>query len=116
MQMDKDQGVVMLTNERLVFVGPVKSQEWKFDKLLMLSTNDDESDYFISVSNRKSTSGVRFDQYTGREFNRFLGAATAANEHGFEKVLDELANLKKQAIAEEPQLVLPSTQLSIESK
>jgi hypothetical protein len=83
MQMDKDQGVVMLTNERLVFVGPVKSQEWKFDKLLMLSTTDDESDYFISVSNRKSTSGVRFDVATGREFNRFLGAATAANEHGF---------------------------------
>lgn len=102
MQMDKDQGVVMLTNERLVFTGPVKSQEWKFDKLLMLSTSEDESDYYISVSNRKTNSGVRFDPATGREFNRFLGAATAVNEHGYEKVLDELESLKKQALAEEP--------------
>ncbi len=108
MQMDKDQGVVMLTNERLVFVGSVKSQEWKFDKLLMLSTTDDESDYFISVSNRKTTSGVRFDVATGREFNRFLGAATAANEHGFEKVLAELHSLKQQALTSEPTLALPA--------
>lgn len=113
MQMDKDQGVVMLTNERLVFVGPVKSQEWKFDKLLMLSTTDDESDYFISVSNRKSTSGVRFDVATGREFNRFLGAATAANEHGFAKVLDELESLKKKALTQEPKLVLPAAPRAI---
>lgn len=113
MQMDKDQGVVMLTNERLVFTGPVKSQEWKFDKLLMLSTTPDESDYFISVSNRKSTSGVRFDVATGREFNRFLGAATAVNEHGYEKVLAELYSLKKQAIASEPTLALPAPQKAI---
>lgn len=114
--MDKDQGVVMLTNERLVFVGPVKSQEWKFDKLLMLSTSDDESDYYISVSNRKTNSGVRFSPATGREFNRFLGAATAVNEHGYEKVLDELKSLKKKALAEEPKLELPSTQPAIEAQ
>ena len=113
MQMDKDQGVVMLTNERLIFVGPLKSQEWNFDKLLMLSTTDDESDYFISVSNRKTSSGVRFDVATGREFNRFLGAATAVNEHGFEKVLDELESLKKQALAQEPQSALPAPRLAI---
>lgn len=108
LQMDKDQGVVMLTNRRLIFVGPIKSQEWSFDKLLMLSTTNDESDYFISVSNRKTTSGVRFDVATGREFNRFLGAAAAAHEHGYEGVLAELAELKLKAIAEEPQLALPS--------
>jgi hypothetical protein len=116
MQVDKDQGVVMLTNERLVFTGPVKSQEWKFDKLLMLSTSEDESDYYISVSNRKTNSGVRFSPATGREFNRFLGAATAVNEHGYEKVLDELESLKKKALAEEPTLELPSPAKAIEAK
>jgi hypothetical protein len=113
MQMDKDQGVVMLTNERLVFVGPIKSQEWKFDKLLMLSTTDDESDYFISVSNRKTTSGVRFDVATGREFNRFLGSATAVNEHGYQKVLAELESLKKQALSSKPTLELPAPPISL---
>ena len=108
LQMDKDQGVVMLTTERLIFTGPIKTQEWKFDKLLQISTTDDESDYFISVSNRQKTSGVRFDPATGREFNRFLGSAAAVNESGYEAVLNELASLKKQALTEEPQLVLPS--------
>jgi hypothetical protein len=108
LQMDKDQGVVMLTTERLIFTGPIKTQEWNFDKLLQISTTDDESDYFISVSNRQKTSGVRFDQVTGREFNRFLGSAAAVNESGYEAVLKELASLKKQALTEEPKLVLPS--------
>jgi len=108
LQMDKDQGVVMLTTERLIFTGPIKTQEWNFDKLLQISTTDDESDYFISVSNRQKTSGVRFDPATGREFNRFLGSAAAVNESGYEAVLNELASLKKQALTEEPQLVLPS--------
>ena len=108
LQMDKDQGVVMLTTDRLIFTGPIKTQEWNFDKLLMISTTADESDYFISVSNRQKTSGVRFDPATGREFNRFLGSAAAVNESGYEAVLEALDALKKEALAEEPKLVLPS--------
>ena len=102
LQIDKDQGVVMLTTERLIFTGPTKTQEWNFDKLLQLSTNDDESDYFINVSNRQKTSGVRFDPTTGREFNRFLGSATAAHEHGFAALLKELHAIEKRIYEEEP--------------
>jgi hypothetical protein len=109
LQMDKDQGVVMLTTERLIFTGPIKSQEWNFDKLLMLSTNDDETDYFINVANRQKTSGVRFDSKTGREFNRFLGSATVVNEKGYEVLLDELHKLEKEAVGLEPKLMLPPT-------
>ena len=114
LQMDKDQGTVILTTERLVFVGPVKTQEWNFDKLLQLSTNEDESDYFISVSNRQKTSGVRFDPTTGREFNRFLGSATAVNEHGYEALLKELHAIEKRIYEEEPKLTPPSTQSSLQ--
>jgi hypothetical protein len=98
----------MLTNERLIFTGPVKTQEWHFDKLLMLSTTPDESDYFINVSNRQKTSGVRFSPTTGREFNRFLGSAAAANESGFEAVLKELHEMEKRIAIEKPMLTLPS--------
>ena len=108
-QMDKDEGVVMLTTERLVFAGPVQTQEWNFDKLLMISTTPDESDYFISVSNRKTTSGVRFSPEVGREFNRFLGSASSAHESGYEAVLKELKSMKAMAIKEEPKLILPSS-------
>jgi len=108
LQMDKDQGVVMLTTERLIFTGPIKTQEWNFDKLLQLSTNDDESDYFISVANRQKTSGVRFDSTTGREFNRFLGSATAAHESGYAAVLKELHAIEERIKIEEPNPELPS--------
>ena len=114
LQVDKDQGVVMLTTERLIFTGPIKTQEWNFDKLLMLSTNEDESDYFISVSNRQKTSGVRFDPATGREFNRFLGSATAAHEHGYADVLKELHAIEERIKLEEPKLTLPSVPASLQ--
>jgi hypothetical protein len=108
-QMDKDEGVVMLTTERLVFAGPMQTQEWNFDKLLMISTTPDESDYFLSVSNRKTTSGVRFTPTLGREFNRFLGSATSAHESGYEAVIKELKSMQAEAIKDEPKLILPSS-------
>jgi hypothetical protein len=47
---------------------------------------------------------VRFDPVTGREFNRFLGSAAAAHEHGYEELLKELAKLKQDALALEPRM------------
>ena len=108
LQMDKDQGVDMLTTQRLIFTGPTKTQEWNFDKLLQLSTNEDQTDYFINVANRQKTSGVRFDPKTGREFNRFLGSATSAHESGYDAVLKELHAIEKRIHEEEPKLELPS--------
>lgn len=110
LQMDKDQGVVMLTSQRLIFTGPVKTQEWDFDKVLQVSCSQDQADYFINVSNRQKTSGVRFHPETGRHFNRFLGSATAAHESGYAAVLKELRDMQEKALAAEPKLVLPSTQ------
>ena len=114
LQMDKDQGTVLLTTERLIFTGSLKTQEWNFDKLLQLSTTDDQSDYFINVSNRQKTSGVRFTPTIGREFNRFLGSATAAHEHGYEALLKELHDIEKRIHEEEPKLTPPSTQSSLQ--
>jgi hypothetical protein len=108
LQMDKDQGVVMLTSERLIFTGPVKTQEWNFDKLLQASTTPDESDYFLSVSNRQKTSGVRFSPTIGREFNRFLGSAISAHESGYEPLLKELHAIEERIKIEEPKLPAPS--------
>ena len=114
-QMDKDEGIVMLTTERLVFAGPLQTQQWDFDKLIMASTSPDESDYFLNVSNRKSTSGVRFAVSVGREFNRFLGSATSVHESGYAPVLGELEKMLESAKAAEPKLVLPSTAKAIEA-
>lgn len=107
-QMDKDQGTVMLTTDRLIFTGSLKTQQWDFDNLLQASTSPDQSDYFLSVSNRQKTSGVRFDPATGREFNRFLGSAIMVNESGYDVVLKELHAIEKRIHEEEPKLTPPS--------
>ncbi len=112
LQMDKDEGVVMLTTHRLIFTGAIKTQEWDFDKILNLATTPDQSDYFLNVSNRQKTSGVRFDPKVGREFNRFLGSATSVHESGFTEVLNELHAIEKRIHVEEPKLILPSAQSS----
>jgi hypothetical protein len=52
---------------------------------------------------------VRFTPEIGREFNRFLGSATASHETGIAPLLEELESLKKKAIKSEPTLVLPSS-------
>ena len=107
LQMDKDEGIVVLTTSRIIFTGPIKSQEWRFDKLLGASTNEDESDYFFNVSNRKTTSGVRFDVRSGREFNRFFALALSAAEHGYPAVLEELDGIKGRIAQEKPVFQLP---------
>lgn len=107
LQVDMDQGIVMLTTDRLIFTGPIKTQQWDFDKLLMASCTDDESDYFLNVSNRQKTSGIRFDPVTGREFNRFLGCAIIVNEKGYEGVHEELQSLKKELDTSKPELPAP---------
>ena len=114
LQMDKDQGTVLLTTQRLIFTGAMKTQEWNFDKLLQASTNEDQTDYFINVSNRQKTSGVRFDPKTGREFNRFLGSATSVNESGYEAVLKELHAIEKRIYEEEPKLTRPSAPTALQ--
>ncbi|NCV77326.1 MAG: hypothetical protein EBW21_06630, partial [Actinobacteria bacterium] len=59
MQMDRDQGFVKLTNQRLIFAGNTATTEWAFSKLLSTFTNPAQNDYNFGVSNRKKTSGLR---------------------------------------------------------
>ena len=60
MQMDKDQGMVKLTNQRLIFSGPIATTEWAFSKLLSSFSNPDRDDFIFGVSNRQKSSGIRF--------------------------------------------------------
>ena len=114
LQVDKDQGIVMLTTDRLIFTGPIKTQQWDFDKLLMASCSEDESDYLLNVSNRQKTSGIRFDPVTGREFNRFLGCAIIVNEKGYEVVLEELHKLEREAQQLKPKLEVTSDRAELQ--
>lgn len=107
-QADLDQGNVIVTTTRILFVGPMYTKEWEFSKLLGASTLNDESDYIFNVSNRQKSSGVRVEAHLGQEFNRLLALAITSAESGVGVVMNELANIRKQLTTSKPMLELPS--------
>jgi hypothetical protein len=113
-QMDKDQGTVLVTTDRVIFTGSLKTQEWQISKILGAARSADESDFIINVSNRQKSSGVRFDIASGREFSCFLALTMSAAEEGLAAVLKELEKVQKELIGKEPILVLPSTRVAKE--
>jgi hypothetical protein len=108
-QADLDQGNVIVTTTRILFVGPMYTKEWEFSKLLGASTLNDESDFIFNVSNRQKSSGVRVEPHQGREFNRVLALAISSAESGTPAVLKELTNIRKDLTSSKPMLELPST-------
>ena len=107
-QADLDQGNVIVTTTRILFVGPMYTKEWEFSKLLGASALNDDSDYIFNVSNRQKSSGVRVEAHQGREFNRVLALAITAAESGVGVVLNELKNIRKELTTSKPMLELPS--------
>lgn len=108
-QADLDQGNVIVTTKRILFIGPMYTKEWEFAKLLGASTIDDESDFIFNVSNREKSSGVRVESNKGREFNRILALAISAAETGTQAVLKELIEIRKELTSSKPMLELPGS-------
>ena len=82
MQMDKDQGMVKLTNQRLIFSGPIATTEWAFSKLLSSFSNPDRDDFIFGVSNRQKSSGIRFTPQDGYAFAHLFALALYSYEKG----------------------------------
>ena len=82
MQMDKDQGMVKLTNQRLIFSGPIATTEWAFSKLLSSFSNLDRDDFIFGVSNRQKSSGIRFTPQDGYAFAHLFALALYSYEKG----------------------------------
>ena len=105
MQMDKEQGMVKLTNQRLIFVGPNNSTEWTFAKFLAASSNPSRDDYLFAVSNRKKTSGLKFSSQDGIAFSRLLALALYAYENGLPATVKAIKGEIKDIEASKPKLV-----------
>ena len=108
MQMDKEQGMVKLTNQRLIFVGPNNSTEWTFAKFLAASSNPNRDDYLFAVSNRKKTSGLKFSSQDGIAFSRLLALALYAYENGLPATVKAIKGEIKDIEASKPKLALAS--------
>ena len=107
MQMDKESGMVKLTNQRLIFVGPNNSTEWAFSKFLAATSNPSRDDYLFAVSNRKKTSGLKFSRADGIAFSRLLALSLYAFEKGIPATIKAIKDELKEGATDKPKLVLP---------
>ena len=106
MQIDKDQGFVKLTNQRLIFAGALETSEWAFSKILSVAKTEDGNDFLIGVSNRKKTSGLRFSTEDAKFFARIFAMALYAYENGTPETITTIKKELKQLTNEKPALVL----------
>ena len=104
MQMDKDQGMVKLTNQRLIFAGPIATTEWAFAKLLSSFSNPDRTDFIFGVSNRQKSSGLRFSPEDGYAFAHLFALALYSYEKGIPATIEAIKHELQESATDKPQL------------
>jgi hypothetical protein len=107
MQMDKDQGMVKLTNQRLIFAGPIATTEWAFAKLLSTFSTPERTDFIFGVSNRQKSSGLRFSPEDGYAFAHLFALALYSYEKGIPATIQAIEDELKEGATDKPQLELP---------
>ena len=108
MQIDKEAGLVKLTNQRLIFAGSLNTTEWSFAKMLSAARNEEGNDFIIGVSNRKKTSGLKFSAADGKAFARLFALALYAYENGIPETIKEIKSEITRRNKEKPRLELAS--------
>ena len=109
MQIDKDQGFVKLTNQRLIFSGSVATTEWAFSKLLSAVRTEGGNDYLLGVSNRKKTSGLRFTATDGPLFARLFAMALYSYEEGIPATIKAINSELKELATNKPVLTIEAS-------
>ena len=107
MQMDKDEGMVKLTNQRLIFAGPIATTEWAFAKLLSTFSNPERTDFIIGVSNRQKSSGLRFSTEDGYIFAHLFAMGLYSYENGIPATIKAIQDELKEGATDKPMLELP---------
>ncbi len=107
MQMDKDQGMVKLTNQRLIFAGPIATTEWAFAKILSTFSNPERTDFIIGVSNRQKSSGLRFSTEDGYVFAHLFAMGLYSYENGIAATIKAIQDELKEGTTDKPMLELP---------
>ena len=114
MQIDKDEGIVKLTNQRLIFAGPIATTEWQFSKLLSSFSNPDRTDFIFGVSNRQKSAGLRFSSEDGYTFSHLFALGLYSYEKGIPATIKAIQDELKEGAVDKPKLVLPPSVLEIE--
>ena len=108
MQIDKDSGMVKITNQRLIFTGPISTAEWSYSKLLSTFSNPERNDFIFGVSNRKKSSGLKFSNEDGYAFAHLFALALYTYENGLPETIKNIKSELKESEGKKPKLVLAS--------
>ena len=108
MQLDKDSGMVKITNQRLIFTGPISTAEWSYSKLLSTFSNPERNDFIFGVSNRKKSSGLKFSNEDGYAFAHLFALALYTYENGLPETIKNIKSELKESEGKKPKLVLPA--------
>ena len=108
MQLDKDSGMVKITNQRLIFTGPISTAEWSYSKLLSTFANPERNDFIFGVSNRKKSSGLKFSNEDGYAFAHLFALALYTYENGLPETIKNIKSELAENNQERPKLVLPA--------
>ena len=114
MQIDKDSGMVKLTNQRLIFTGPLATSEWAFTKLLSSFSNPERTDFIFGVSNRKKSSGLRFTAEDGYAFAHLFALALHSYENGIPETIKAIKKELTESSEKKPKLLVGSERKEIE--
>jgi hypothetical protein len=106
MQIDKDSGMVKITNQRLIFSGPISTTEWSYAKLLSSFSNPERTDFIFGVSNRKKSSGIRFTPEDGYAFAHLFALALYTYENGLPETIKAIKKELTENSENKPKLVL----------
>jgi hypothetical protein len=116
MQIDKDQGMVKLTNQRLIFAGPIATSEWVFSKLLSSFSNPDRTDFIFGVSNRKKSSGIKFSPEDGYAFAHLFALALHSYENGIPETIKAIKKELTESSEKKPKLLVGNERKEIEGQ
>jgi hypothetical protein len=105
MQIDKDSGIAKLTNQRLIFTGPLATSEWAFAKLLSSFSNPERTDFIFGVSNRKKSSGLRFTAEAGYAFAHLFALALHSYENGIPETIKAIKKELTESSEKKPKLL-----------
>lgn len=89
LQTPVDAGAIVVTNQRIVFAGGMKTREWSLGKLLNFQRSGDGRVTLLPVSNRATVSGVRVVTDSVR-FGTALHVASAAQTDDLPGLREEL--------------------------
>ena len=99
--------MVKLTNQRLIFAGPIATTEWAFAKILSTFSNAERTDFIIGVSNRQKSSGLRFSTEDGYVFAHLFAMGLYSYENGIPATIKAIQDELKEGATDKPMLELP---------